>query len=125
MLGLTEESHGNAIGLGLADFTTERFVAKIDWQATYMNGYTSGIGGLLRGRLPNVLANDRAAIATAMRMCGQPDPSRAARGAHQEHAAGRLRRSSARACWRTPTAATSEITGSAEPMQFDAAGRLL
>ena len=41
-----------------------------------MNSYTSGTGGLLRNRLPNVLPNDRAAIATAIRMCGQPDPSR-------------------------------------------------
>src|SRR6266571_4304659 len=72
VLDLTEESHGNAVGIGLADFTTERLVSKIDWHATYMNGYTSGTGGLLRGRLPTVVANDRAAIATAIRMCGQP-----------------------------------------------------
>ena len=76
VLNLTEETHGNAIGIGLADFTTERVVAGIDWHATYMNGYTAGLSGLLRNRLPTVLPNDRAAIATAIRMCGQPDHER-------------------------------------------------
>jgi hypothetical protein len=123
VLDLTEETHGNAVGIGLADFTTERVVSRIDWQATYMNGYTSGTGGLLRGRLPNVLANDRAAIATAMRMCGQPDSAkvRLARikntlqvedvwfSASLLDAANRSR---------------VEVTGAPKPMQFDAAGRL-
>src|SRR5207248_7101225 len=35
VLDLTEESHGNALGIGLADFTTERVVAAIDSQAMY------------------------------------------------------------------------------------------
>src|SRR5438105_512906 len=47
VLDLAEESHGNATGVGLADFTTERLASRIDWQATYMNSYTSGTGGLL------------------------------------------------------------------------------
>src|SRR5439155_21731101 len=76
VLDLTEETHGNAIGVGLADFTTERVLQQIDWQSTYMNGYTAGLSGLLRNRVPNVLLNDRAAIATAIRMCGQPDLSK-------------------------------------------------
>ena len=42
-----------------------------------MNGYTSGTGGLLRGRLPTVLANDRAAIATATRHNANPYDSEA------------------------------------------------
>ena len=124
VLDLTEESHGNAIGVGLADFTTERVVSKIDWQATSMNGYTSGIGGLLRNRLPNVLPNDRAAIATAIRMCGQPDHSklRLARikntlmAASVEFSPSLLEEAGA---------AHVEVTGEPRPMQFDAAGRLL
>ena len=43
VLDLTYESHGNAIGVGLADVTTERLASSIDWQATYMNSYTAGI----------------------------------------------------------------------------------
>jgi hypothetical protein len=124
VLDLTEESHGNAIGIGLADFTTERVVSMIDWQATYVNGYASGLGGLLRNRLPNVLANDRAAIATAIRMCGQPDLSkvRVARikntllVAHVEFSRGLLEEA---------RAAGVRVSGEPKPMQFDAAGRLL
>ena len=37
---LTEKSGGNAIGIGLADFTTTRLVDKIDRQKTWMNAIT-------------------------------------------------------------------------------------
>ena len=42
ILGISEPSHGNATGIGLADFTTQRVVEEIDWQATYLNCLTSG-----------------------------------------------------------------------------------
>jgi hypothetical protein len=124
VLGLTEESHGNAIGLGLADFTTESLVAKVDWHATYTNAYTSGTGGLLRGRLPTVLPNDRSAIATAMRMCGQPDPARlrlariknTLQAAEVQFSQGLLKEAGRLGV---------EVTSAPAPMQFDAAGRLL
>jgi hypothetical protein len=123
VLDLTEESHGNACGVGLADFTTEGLVSKIDLYATYMNGYTSGTGGLLRNRLPNVLPTDRAAIATAMRMCGKPDPTtvRVARikntllASYVEFSANLLPEADA---------AHVEITGPPRPMAFDTQGRL-
>ncbi len=38
---LSEESQGNAIGIGMADFTTSRLVAKIDYGATFTNALTS------------------------------------------------------------------------------------
>ncbi|HEY1294914.1 MAG TPA: DUF2088 domain-containing protein [Chloroflexota bacterium] len=124
VLGLTEESHGNAVGLGLADFTTEAFVQEIDWHATYMNSYTSGTGGLMRGRLPTVLANDRAAIATAIRMCGQPN--------HAQLRLARIRNTLQTAhvqfspsLLEDADLAHVEVTGSPRPMQFDVAGRLL
>ncbi len=124
VLDLTEESHGNAIGIGLADFTTERVISRIDWQATYMNGYTAGTSGLLRNRLPQVLLNDRAAIATAIRMCGQPDLGklRLARikntlmASYVEFSPSLLEEASA---------ACVEVSRSPQPMQFDAASRLI
>jgi hypothetical protein len=123
VLGLTEETHGNAIGIGLADFTTEGVVSEIDMYATYMNGYTSATGGLLRNRLPNILPNDRAAIAMAMRMCGKPDPNtvRLARikntllAAYVEFSANLLPEAAA---------ASVEVTGEPRPMSFSADGRL-
>jgi hypothetical protein len=124
VLDLTEESHGNAVGIGLADFTTERLLAKIDWHATYTNGYTSGTGGLLRGRLPNVLPNDRAAIATAMRMVGQPDSAkvRLARIKNTLHAA---QVQFSPSLLGDVEAARVKVTGAPRAMEFDATGRLL
>jgi len=124
VLDLTEQSHGNAIGMGLADFTTDRVVSKIDWQATYMNGYTSGIGGLLRNRLPNVLPNDRAAIATAIRMCGQPDQAKL-RLARIKNTLVPGSVEFSPSLLEEAGAAHVELTREARPMQFDSDGRLL
>jgi hypothetical protein len=41
VLDLSEESHGNASGVGLADFITQKLVSRIDRQATYLNCLTS------------------------------------------------------------------------------------
>jgi hypothetical protein len=63
VLDLTEASHGNAIGVGLADLTTERLVAKIDRDITNINGLTSGF--LDRGKQPIALRSDLEAIEVA------------------------------------------------------------
>jgi hypothetical protein len=39
--GLTPPSHGNAVGIGLADFITTRLVNSIDKNATYINSLTA------------------------------------------------------------------------------------
>ena len=64
VLDLTEASHGNAIGIGLADFTTQHLVNQIDFKITSVNVFTSGF--LERGRLPLVLENDTKAIESAL-----------------------------------------------------------
>lgn len=124
VLDLTPESHGNATGVGLADFTTERLASSIDWQATYMNGYTSGTGGLLRNRLPNVLPNDRTAIATAIRMCGQPDLARV-RLARIKNTLTAPFVEFTSSLLDEASAAGVEVTRQAQPLAFDADGRLL
>jgi hypothetical protein len=40
VLDLTEASHGNATGIGLADFAGPRIIAKMDRRATYLNAMT-------------------------------------------------------------------------------------
>lgn len=75
VLDLSEETHGNAIGIGLADVTTKRAVSKIDYDATYVNCLTAG--HIETGKIPPFLPNDRDAIATALRTCGPIDPERA------------------------------------------------
>ena len=65
---LTDETHGNAIGVGLADVITRKLFAKIDYDATYANVITSSF--LERGKIPIVADTDRDAFETAMRSCG-------------------------------------------------------
>jgi hypothetical protein len=72
-LDLTEASHGNATGVGLADLIPAQLAYKIDFATTYINNMTSGLIGLRKGALPMTLPTPRATIATALRMCGQPD----------------------------------------------------
>lgn len=40
-LDLSDASHGNATGLGLADFTTRKLMDKLDRKATYLNNVTT------------------------------------------------------------------------------------
>lgn len=70
---LSEASHGNASGLGLADVIPLRLLGEIDLRASYVNALTSGAGGARRSRLPMVLADDAAAIVAAAAMSGRRD----------------------------------------------------
>jgi len=70
---LTQASHGNAVGVGLADIVTRRLFAKIDFKATYANIITSTF--LERGKVPLVADTDRQAIDIALRACGSLDPA--------------------------------------------------
>jgi hypothetical protein len=71
---LTDHSHGNAIGVGLADVITERLYAKIDREETYRNVITSSF--LERGKIPVVAATDRDAFDIARRTCGYLEDGR-------------------------------------------------
>jgi uncharacterized protein (DUF362 family) len=65
---LTEESHGNAIGIGLADVITKRLFDKINFEVTNKNVATSSF--LERGKIPIVAENDKSALLLALRNCG-------------------------------------------------------
>ena len=71
VLDLSPETHGNAIGIGLADLTTRRVFDKIDYPSTYVNCLTQGT--CATGKTPIWLPNDRDAIDTALRIIGPID----------------------------------------------------
>jgi len=71
VLDLSDETHGNAIGIGLADLITRRVFEKIDYASTYVNCLTQGTSAT--GKVPIWLPNDRDAIDTALRICGPID----------------------------------------------------
>ncbi|MFC5651296.1 lactate racemase domain-containing protein [Paenibacillus solisilvae] len=62
---LSEESHGNSLGIGLADLTTKRLYEKIDLQKMNENVVTSTF--LSRAMIPIVLENDKEALHAALR----------------------------------------------------------
>jgi len=64
VLDVTPESHGNAIGVGLADITVKSLVNKIDYYATYTNVLTSGF--LNRANIPLTFDTAKEAVATAL-----------------------------------------------------------
>lgn len=68
---LTAATHGNAVGMGLADVITQRLFEKIDVQATYKNTVTSTF--LERGKMPVVAPTDRKAVEAALRSLGPLD----------------------------------------------------
>jgi len=75
VLDLTDESHGNAAGLGLADITTKRLISKVDWHATHVNVFTSGF--IERDRIPVVAESDRQALEWALEVAKVRDPAKA------------------------------------------------
>ena len=62
---LSAASHGNAVGIGLADIVLRELADSIDYQATYENIITSSF--LERGKLPVVAATDADALSIAAR----------------------------------------------------------
>ncbi len=69
---LTPETEGNAIGIGYADYTTERLVKKIDPVPTAVNSIT-GMGPEC-GRIPIAFEKDRDALQAAFDNSGVLDP---------------------------------------------------
>lgn len=67
VLHLTKASHGNAVGIGLADFTTRQLVEEIDFNALYTNMVTATY--VQRGMIPIVLDSEEEAIKVAVDTC--------------------------------------------------------
>jgi hypothetical protein len=71
-LDLTDETGGNANGLGAADVVTERLASKMDRPSTYLNALTSTTPYPVK--VPMVMPNDRMATAAALVMCAGVSP---------------------------------------------------
>jgi hypothetical protein len=87
--GLTEATHGNAMGVGSADVVHGDVVAELDAPTTLINALTAST---IRGvRLPPVVETDRAGLAAALSTIGvvDPDTVRVLRAADTMHL-GRL-----------------------------------
>ena len=67
VLDLTEESHGNGHGMGLADVCTRRLFDKLDLEQTYPNPLTARVP--LSVKIPMIMKNDLQAIQAAIKTC--------------------------------------------------------
>jgi len=70
---LDPRSHGNAVGIGLADVATDRLVRAIDWEPTRVNALSSGMPS--RIRVPVHFANDRDCLGWVAATAGRIDPA--------------------------------------------------
>jgi hypothetical protein len=68
-------SHGNATGVGLADFVHDRLLSAMDMRATWLNVMTSLMPA--NARVPMHFPTDREALAAAMQVIGRADPRQA------------------------------------------------
>lgn len=69
VLDVTPQSHGNGVGIGLADVSTRRCIEKIDLGAVYTNAITATI--LDPAKLPVIMNTDRDALAIALKTCNR------------------------------------------------------
>jgi hypothetical protein len=120
VMDLTEASHGNAAGIGLADFVPARMLRKVDLTALYTNSITAGVFGVERCQLPMVLANGRDTIRAAVAMCGVPAEKVRLAWIHDTLHTEVLALSPALMA----EAADLEPAGELAPMPFDAEGEL-
>jgi hypothetical protein len=122
-LDLTEESYGNAVGIGNADFTTRRLVEKIDMKPTLINAVTACAPG--GAKVPATFDSDREAVETALSCIGltPPDKARVIRIKNTLM----LSEIEVSEAYMADVAKRADLTaiGDAVPLPFDAAGRLV
>jgi hypothetical protein len=122
-LDLTEESYGNAVGIGNADFTTRRLVEKIDMKPTLINAVTACAPG--GAKVPATFDSDREAVETALSCIGltPPDKARVIRIKNTLM----LSEIEVSEAYMADVAKRADLTpiGDPLPLPFDAAGRLV
>jgi hypothetical protein len=75
VLDVSDESHGNIVGIGFADLATQRIVDKMDPEPFRINVITSCF--LERARIPITFDTDREVLDTAVQTCWRLTPDEA------------------------------------------------
>ena len=71
VLDLSDETHGNAQGIGLAEVTTRRLFNKMKLEMTYPTGVTNTFLHLMK--IPMIMDNDREALQLALCCCPEAE----------------------------------------------------
>jgi hypothetical protein len=121
--GLTEKTHGNASGIGMADFTTTRLVKAMNYRATVVNCLTAGYPE--GAALPVHFDRDREAVDAALVILGSRRPEDA-RIVRIRHTLALEEIEASEPCLAEPTlpAGTFEPRGAARALSFGEGGDL-
>jgi hypothetical protein len=119
---LTDETYGNATGIGNVDVTTTRLVQKIDREATYINCISASAPEM--ARIPPYFDTDEEAFQMAMRTLGLVEPQ----DAKIVHIVDTLRLEEMEISEALLEEARQKpwitVTGGPQPLSFDAEGML-
>jgi hypothetical protein len=123
VLNLSKGAGGSAMGIGLADFTTDKVVNAMNLDTTWINCITAGVTA--SGKIPIHMPTDREAILLALKTC--------ARVIHPQSRIVWIRNTLALERIRVSVPLLPEIEGNPkleiagvpEPMPFDGQGNLL
>ncbi len=120
---LSHATNGNGIGIGMADFTTDRAVQALDLRSMYVNATTSL--GLNTAKIPIHFPSDRQAIHEALASLASSDP-KAIRIVRIVNTLS-LKRMLVSECCSNVLESRRRVTivGQACTMQFDQSGNLL
>jgi hypothetical protein len=120
---LTPASNGNGVGIGMADFTTARFVKSLNLQYTYMNALTSL--GMQAAKIPIYFDTDRDAIEAALASLAARSPEKV-RVVRIADTLNLERFQASEACVGTTNGHPGvTAAGAARVMEFDSAANLL
>lgn len=122
VMDLSDESDGNAVGMGLVDFVPERFIRRVDHEVTSLNSLTSCSPA--GAKTPVVLADDREVILAAIRTSRlRPEGPRLAYVRDTLELDNVLVSEACRPL--VEGREGTEIVSGPAPLRFDAGGRLL
>jgi len=120
--GLSEHTHGNAAGIGVADFTTTRLVRAMDYRATVINCLTAGYPD--SANLPVHFDSDREVLDAALTILGTR-ASEKARIMHIKNTMVLENVEASEACLEElPKMTRFQIVGKPTPLTFDSRGNL-
>jgi hypothetical protein len=120
--GLSAHTHGNATGIGLADFTTTRLVRSMNYKATIINCLTAGYPD--GANLPVHMDTDREIVETVLGIIGMRPPEKA-RIMHIRNTLKVEEVEVSEPCLAEPRGAVEfKVLGAAKAISYDAEGNL-
>jgi hypothetical protein len=120
---LSKATHGNAVGIGMADVVHERVFRKVDPGSTWVNAVTSG--SLAAVRMPIYYPSDRRCIETLAQTVGKADTREVTIGWVRNSLELGLIALSENLRPQIEANPSLEVTGTAFPLSFDTDGNLL